>query len=105
MTFREERTQIIPHDSLLGQSMQSIKHKEHEKLASEMAEWEKNNTVEIISNDYRKNTNVNFCLSTKNLPVTPIEYVPQNRDIVRTDSGRQNIHVTKSGNYRVIIGG
>lgn len=47
-SFREIPVNIITHDTVMGRSMHNIDHEAHERLSSQMREWERNNRVTVV---------------------------------------------------------
>jgi hypothetical protein len=47
MSLMDERVNVISHGSILGQSMSRINVKLHDQLAQQMAEFERNNKINV----------------------------------------------------------
>lgn len=118
-SFRDIALNIISSDTLLGRSMLTINHEAHDRIAQQMAEWERKNTVTVIpigvSAEYTDPTyaakgSIGGKIAAQSKRVNErIQKAAQRYSIdsklKRNTTGHQNLIARANGLFSVSIGG
>ena len=112
-SFREIPVNIITHDTVMGRSMHNIDHEAHERLSSQMREWERNNKVTVVPMGASADISVSKEKSSiggriaaqskkANARIKAATEIVRNK---RNLAGHQNLVLVSGGKYKVSIAG